>query len=65
MSFYNLLYQIVSGEQLNKLNNNKPFYKFINSNKYHNNFKYKKGLNNNILSFNPNNKCCFWWIFYF
>jgi hypothetical protein len=47
----------ITGSQLNKLHNNKPFYKIIRKNKNHYDMIYKLGLNKDILQFYPYGTC--------
>jgi hypothetical protein len=47
----------LSGEELNKLNGHKSFYKFINYEKTHYDYEYKQGLNIDTHNFNPTNNC--------
>lgn len=54
---FNFQNEIILGKELNELNNNKPFYKFINRNKIHKGFTYKQGLNVDTLPFNPTDTC--------
>jgi hypothetical protein len=51
------LYTEYSGEDFNLLCKDKIFYKFLNDNLIHYNFKYELGLNIDVLPFNPTKKC--------
>lgn len=52
----NLIGKELSGEEFNKFYETK-MYKFLNDDLIHNKFKYKLGLNEDILPFNPTLEC--------
>lgn len=57
MNVFNNKFSEISGYELNKLNNNKSFYKIINKEKRHYGFTYKEGLNLDNNEFNHVSKC--------
>ena len=50
-------YKEITGKQLNELNNNEPFYKFINAHKCHNRLNYDLGEIVDRIMFNPTSTC--------
>lgn len=53
----NVIPTILSGKDFNKTFEHTKFYKFLNDDMIHNNFKYVFGLNVDTASFNPEGKC--------
>ena len=51
------IYTEVSGKKLNDANEQKTFYKFINKNMVHHDFKYMEGLNVDTRIFDPTGRC--------
>ena len=48
---------LLSGKKFNYKFGDKKFYKLINKEKVHNDFKFKVGINVDFLEFNPKGKC--------
>ena len=48
---------VLTGEEFNKIYNGVEFYKFLNDDLIHYNFKYNIGLNVDTIPFNPRGKC--------
>lgn len=51
------LYQIISGKIFNRLYEDNTFVKLTNGQEVHHNFKFKTGLNEDFIKFNPNGEC--------
>lgn len=51
------IHAVIDGSCINRKSNNEIFYKIIKKNYTHKNFKYKLGINEDILKFNPSGNC--------
>ena len=52
-----IIRNVITGKEFNKKYNDTKLYKIVKDNFIHNNFKYKHGLNIDILPFNPTGEC--------
>ncbi len=49
--------KVMSGDEFNSAFPDTKFYKLTNKNEVHNEFRFKTGLNVDVLSFSPSGKC--------
>jgi hypothetical protein len=56
-SLFENVNRCISGEELNRLHNHLPFYKFIRQDKTHHGFEYRKGMNVDTVAFHPTSTC--------